>query len=341
MDNPEVKFDFNRSLFSDFLHSDHSEEGMLDLSSKSLLECMEIMCEVKKGQHPKIRNNYSVSRHNIERLQKDFKCTLNPQMVNSVFWSNFIPYLLSNKLKLSSIYTIKAQIIAVLNWSSKYGVRLSSSYNDVTIPKYRNMKISLTQDDVSFIYHYDIDINKLYTRKDGRKYKLRKNYAETLGRVRDMFVLSCSLGQRYSDMVRIQRENFRNGVFTIVQQKTGNRASVNINELSMDKRTVYNILDKYNFSAPYRGNITNYNAYLKKLLYLIGGSFFDNVAIECKINGEIVKESVQKINLVSSHTARRTFATVNVNRSVQRSKIMAATGHTTEASFSRYLCEDD
>lgn len=49
--------------------------------------------------------------------------------------------------------------------------------------------------------------------------KMRKNKIATLEKVRDMFVLGCNLGQRYSDLVRISPENFKNAHFTIVQQR--------------------------------------------------------------------------------------------------------------------------
>ena len=72
---------------------------------------------------------------------------------------------------------------------------------------------------------------------------MRSNKIKTLEKVRDMFVLSCNLGQRYSDMVRISPENFRNGIFSIVQQKTGNKCYVPINSLSIDSRITFAILN--------------------------------------------------------------------------------------------------
>ena len=47
----------------------------------------------------------------------------------------------------------------------------------------------------------------------------------------NMFVLGCNLGQRYSDLVRISPDNFKNGVLTIVQQNTGTKCYVPISTM--------------------------------------------------------------------------------------------------------------
>ena len=174
-----------------------------------------------------------------------------------------------------------------------------------------------------------------------KKLKLRKNKIETLSRVRDMFVLGCNLGQRYSDLVRISPENFKNGQFTIIQQKTGNKCFVPINSMSIDNRITWSILAKYNYHAPYTGDINNYNTYLHELLHYIGEDFLEEVHIDNKINGQIIRETKFRYQLISSHTARRSFATINTLRNIPRERILRATGHSSEKAFVRYICYDD
>jgi hypothetical protein len=123
-------------------------------------------------------------------------------------------------IKYSTIGQIKTNLITVLNWCSKYGVQLNPSYNEVYLPNYISSKISLTADEISHIYHYKIGASESYSFRMKKVMKYRKNKILTLEKVRDMFVLGCNLGQRYSDMVRISPNNFRNGQFIITQQKT-------------------------------------------------------------------------------------------------------------------------
>ena len=313
----------------------------LDLSNCSVIECIEKMCDIKERSHPKIRKNYKKLVNKLTDIEERFDCVLMPAMISSVFWSHFIPFLADQGLKYSTIGNVKTDLITVLNWSSKYGVKLNPSYAEVDIPHYIPSKISLTPDEISHIYHFKIGMEATYNFRQKKVQKFRKNKIENLERVRDMFVLSCNLGQRYSDLVRISPENFKNGIFSIVQQKTGNKCFVPINNLSIDARITFAILEKYDYYAPYTGDINNYNTSLHQLLHHIGEDFLDEVHIDNKINGVITRETKQRYQLISSHSARRTFATINTLRNIPRSKILRATGHSSERAFVRYICYDE
>ena len=327
--------------FRDYLHSSMNNTFVLDLTNCSVIECINKMCEIKERSHPKIKQNYKMLVKKLENIEQQFNCSIMPAMISSVFWNHFIPFLADQGLKYSTIGHLKANLIAVLNWSSKYGVKLNPSYSEVDIPNYIPSKISLTPDEISHIYHFKIGREKAYSFRSKKVIKLRKNRIETLERVRDMFVLGCNFGQRYSDLVRISPENFKNGQFSIVQQKTGNKCFVPINTLSIDSRITFTILEKYHYRAPYTGDINNYNTYLHELLHHIGEDFMDEVYIDNKINGVITRETKRRYQLISSHSARRSFATINTLRNIPRSKILRATGHSSERAFARYICYDD
>ncbi len=327
--------------FGEYLATSMSNMFTLDLTNSSLIECIDKMCEIKSRSHPNIRQNYRMLVKKLQIIQQMYGCTIMPAMISGVFWNHFIPFLADQGLKYSTIGHIKANLITVLNWSSKYGVKLNPSYSEVDIPNYIPSKISLTPDEISHIYHFKIGMAETYSFRSKKMLKMRRNKIETLEKVRDMFVLSCNLGQRYSDMVRISPENFKNGIFSIVQQKTGNKCHVPINTLSIDSRITFAILEKYGYHAPYTGDINNYNTYLHELLYHIGEDFLEDVYIDNKINGIITRETKQRFQLISSHSARRSFATINTLRNIPRSKILRATGHSSEKAFSRYICYDE
>ena len=327
--------------FYEYINGSIDNMFVLDLSGCTLIECIDKMCDIKVRSHPKIKNNYRPTVSKISEIEKMFKCKVMPAMISSVFWNHFIPFLADQGLKYSTIDLIKTNIITVLNWSSKYGVKLNPSYGEVDIPNYVSYNISLTPDEISHIFHFKIGMTKAYSFRRKKMVKMRPAKVRTMEKVRDMFVLCCNLGQRFSDMVRISPENFKNGHFSIVQQKTGNKCFVPINTMSIDSRITFQILEKYKYTAPYKGDINNYNAYLHEFLYNIGEGFMDEIHIENKVNGVIERETKYKYQLISSHSARRTFATINTLRNIPRSKIIRATGHSSERSFARYVCYDD
>lgn len=327
--------------FKEYLISSKDNMFALDLSNCSVIECTHKMCEIKSRSHPKIAKNYRMLVNKLKDIESQFGCTIMPAMISSVFWNHFIPFLADQGLKYSTIGHVKANLITVLNWSSKYGVKLNPSYSEVDMPNYIPSKISLTPDEISHIYHFKIGQEEAYSYRSKKVLKLRKNKIETLEKVKDMFVLGCNLGQRYSDLVRISAENFKNGQFSIVQQKTGNKCFVPINTLSIDSRITWAILEKYNYRAPYKGDINNYNTYLHELLRHIGEDFMEEIHIDNKINGVITRETKRRFQLISSHSARRSFATINTLRNIPRNKILRATGHSSEKAFVRYICYDD
>ena len=329
------------SEFREYLTSSKNDMFALDLSDKTIIECACKMCEIKKRSHPNIMNNYKLLINKLRSIEELFECSITPNVISSVFWNHFIPFLADQGLKYSTINQLKNNLLTVLNWSSKYGVKLNPSYSEVDIPNYTSSNISLTPDEISHIYHFKIGTTEAYNFRLKKVAKLRKNKIATLEKVRDMFVLGCNLGQRYSDLVRISPENFKNGQFSIVQQKTGNKCFVPINSLSIDSKITWAILEKYNYHAPYTGDINNYNTYLHQLLYIIGEDFLEEVHIDNKINGIITRETKYRYQLISSHSARRSFATINTLRNIPRNKILRATGHSSEKAFVRYICYDE
>ena len=71
-------------------------------------------------------------------------------------------------------------------------------------------------------------------------------------------------------MIRIDKSSFDFNRFSIVQQKTGTKAIVDIDKFCIDRRMIYNILEKYDYKAPFDGNISSYNKYLKYLMEAVG-----------------------------------------------------------------------
>ena len=335
----EIKY--SEDGFKNYLNTSKDNFFVLDLSKNTLIECIEEMCKIKSGAHPRMSHNYELLVKKLKLIESRFGCTIYPSMISSIFWNHFVPFLAGQNLKYSTINHIKASLISALNWSSKYGVKLNPSYNEVDIPNYVSGKIALTPDEISHIYHFKLGAKKAYSFRLKKEVMYRKNKLKTMDKVRDMFVLGCNLGQRYSDLVRIGPDNFKKGQFSMVQQKTGNRCTMNINALSIEPKVVWEILDKYDYHAPYSGDINNFNSYLHELLLHIGEGFLEDVYIDNKIGGVIVRETKKKYQLISSHSARRTFATVNTLRNIPRSKILRATGHSSEKAFTRYICYDE
>lgn len=299
----------------------------VDLQGLNLLECLEKFQDYKAKSSEKASKAYNNLKKHLVEMESDYNTTIQPKHITDVFWSMFIPTLHSKGLKPSYVSYLCYQMRNLLNWCSKHNAVVSPTYGDFQLPQSNVMRLALTADEVSWCYHFDIST-----------IKCRPQKKKTLEKVRDMFVLSCNLGQRHSDMIRISRENFERGIFKIVQQKTGNTAVVDIDKLSVDKKTTFAILEKYGYEAPYKADISNYEKHLKDLFRAIG--LTDTIKTECKINGVLTTEMKRKCDHISAHDSRRTFASINYYRDVPKRLIMEATGHKTESSFNLYCVRE-
>lgn len=302
------------------------DQFALDLSRSTLFECIDEYTQIKGRLHPSVYNSTRNVKRHLANLQDALHIELRVNQITSVFYIKFVEYLQMKGLKLSSIKLICQYIRAIIAWASDYNAVVHPSYRDMDFPKYRRQMIALTADDVSRIYHYDLS-----------HANMRPQLKRTLEKVKDMFVLGCNLGQRVSDLVRINKDCFDVGRFRIIQQKTKQKAVVDISTMSIDRRTTIEILEKYDYKPPYTASKSNYNKHIHQLMHLI---FKEEQVPQSIITGNLsAQRLIPKYKAISSHTCRRTFATHNyLIRKYPAIDVMRATGHADEKSFRRYIC---
>lgn len=154
----------------------------------------------------------------------------------------------------------------------------------------------------------------------------------SLARARDMFLIGLYCGQRFSDWMKITPSRIQQTgtvqTITITQQKTKSRAVVIVTP------KIRAIWDRNGAGLP---AITNqaFNRAIKEVARLAGIS--EQIQItEYRMQGERVA-TYEKWELVSSHTARRSFATNAAIAGIPLQEIMKFTGHKTVSTLLIYL----
>ena len=161
-----------------------------------------------------------------------------------------------------------------------------------------------------------------------RMYAFDLSENKRLERVRDVFTLGCLTGMRYSDYKRIKRENIVKEVIRMREVKDKSK-TLEIPLSSWAKE----ILEKYNYNLPVISE-QKFREYIKETARLVG---FTEQVIEASRIGNIIKEeNKRRCDLISTHTARRTFITIMKNKGVPDKVIMKITGHKYLSSFHRY-----
>ncbi len=173
--------------------------------------------------------------------------------------------------------------------------------------------------------------------------------ADGYGIARDIFLLGCCLAQRVSDYSTIKESDISTSVtykpssdgsiekretlqITIVQQKGGGKVIIPLN--AMARR----ILAKYNNNLP---NIApqKINQYIKDIGRLAG--ITDIVEINSIVGGVKTCETFEKCDLIVSHTARRTGATLMYLSGMNLFDICKVTGHTNIKTLRKYIKADE
>jgi len=252
-----------------------------------------------------------------------------PIVVGESFFLMYESYLRNRGISTNSILKRANYIKHILKWASMHGASVAedlAKYKLETAPTPKNYPLSI--EEICRIYYYDID-------KEDISNKLKDTYKK----VKDQFVLSCYLGQRYSDLSQIEESNFQGparDVFTITQLKTNNEAEVSFNTIWGEyPKIAKEILERYKYKAPWKGSLATFNNRLHELCEKAG--LTNTVEIKTIIDGQSEKISYRVCDLISSHNGRRTFITNAIKRGVHTQEIMVASGHKSEHAFQRYV----
>ena len=154
---------------------------------------------------------------------------------------------------------------------------------------------------------------------------------------RDIFMVGVYTAQRVSDYSNIAPENIvtqSDGtmVIRVRQKKTGTWVSIPV------KEELRQILAKYNYCLPH---VTEQaiNLYIKEVARVAG--IDEPVTVESTAGGVVTLQTHPKYELVQSHTARRTGATLMYLAGMDVFNICMMTGHSSIAMLKKYIKADD
>lgn len=153
--------------------------------------------------------------------------------------------------------------------------------------------------------------------------------------VRDLFLIGCETGLRFSDFIRLTEHDIRNNELHIIPKKTKN-AGVKKIIIPLSAR-FQKILKNYNGIPPKfdRNQLTKFNKIIREICEL--AKLNDEIKFYRQVAGENLMITKKKFEEVSSHTCRRTFCTLKFLKGMPAQAIMKFSGHKSERSFLKYL----
>ena len=335
-----LKWDKNVVLPSDWLKTEVDkfnhpekyvvvEEGTEEKKPMMLREAVEAFIEGApsriqengnhKGQpvsHRTILQYNQMKRYLFEYLDFAKMGDIPVRDLDKKFYDGYVSFLNFKGFKLNTVGKHIKNVKAVINW-----LPLSERMECEFVAPRKCKKLS---EEVDNVYLSTEELHAIET------VELEHAYHD---KVRDQFILLAWTGCRYSDLDKLaDPKSIERGYFELEQMKTGTKVCIPIFE------PVKRIFQKYNGELPPVISNQKFNSFLKEICQMAG--ITEDTSITHTIAGRRIKEYFPKYELVSAHTARRSFATNMFESGAPALVIMQITGHKTEKAFLSYIKTD-
>ncbi|MDR2293186.1 MAG: site-specific integrase [Prevotellaceae bacterium] len=258
------------------------------------------------------RQYRNIARH-VRMFSDVSGIIINTNSFTEQVMEEFVAYLRSKNLMMSTIRNIRQKVSAMINKAEKRGYLVERGFENVVVKTEDSCAIYLTVDELK-------RLNEL------------KSLSKQAQAVRDRFLVGCFTALRISDYRRLTVEdnfNFDKGFIQIKTQKTGVVVTIPIHPI------IYDVLKRNKNVLPVMPTQQAFGKTIKRICKKAG--IADEVLWERTVGARVVRKKVKKYQLISSHTARRSGATNMYLAGITTARIMLLTGHQTEQAFFRYI----
>ena len=257
---------------------------------------------------------YEVTCKNLEEYQKKRNTTLTFQMIDLDFYNDFLSFLKTKNYAPNTIGCRIKVLKKFLNEASERGIPIRNDYKKKGFfkPSEESIAVYLTETELMKMYMLDLSENQKFSV------------------VRDLFLIGCYTGLRFSDLSKLTPDNIgADNTISVKTVKTGADVVIPVHPMVRD------IIQKYGSKLPQIPHNQRFNDRISDVAELAGIN--EVVCKEQTKGNERIRKTFAKHELVTSHTARRSFATNAYLRDVPVLSIMKITGHKTEQSFMKYI----
>jgi len=273
---------------------------------------------------PTIRK-YATTLQKIRDFEKRKGKRFKSNDVNLKFHGEFVKFMnKEQKLNLNTIGKYIKCLKTILKNAKQYGLKVN--------PEIEHDGFRSTNEKTYFVTLEENEINDVFN--------LDLSQTPYLENARNWLIIGVWTGARVSDLLNFTNDNLNNGFIEYTAQKTKQRILLPVHW------QVQSIIDRNKGKMPRKISHQRYNDWIKevckkaKVNQICKGAKYivnpKNKAKKEKTPQRKIVGDYQKWELVSTHTARRTFATIHYGK-LPTPVIMSATGHTTEKMLLAYI----
>lgn len=235
--------------------------------------------------------------------------------IDEEFFNGFADFFFNELGHAVSYFTVPVKIIkmALLDASDRFqDSRLNTLAKRLIKPNYESDTIYLDIDKLKILSNHNFSSSEHH-----------------LDNARDLFLVGCWTGLRYSDFSTLTKDDIQSDYIRVKMEKTSERVAIPLHPM------LRKVIEKNNGTLPRSISNQRLNDYIKLAAQRAG--LIHEVRVRRNVGG-VDKEEVQPFyQLITTHTARRSFATNMFKKGIPTLLIMAITGHKTEAAFLKYI----
>lgn len=275
---------------------------------RRLIEDRESGAELTRKGTPYARasiDSYKVTLHWLER----FNPGLYPEDVDMGFYHAFVAYMNAKGRSVNLIGGRIKHIKLLMRHLYFKGVTQNRIFEHPAFKKIQETSDTIYLSDAELARIHALDL-------DG-----------TLDRVRDLFLIGAYTGLRFQDFNNLRP--VAGDILKVVTRKTGETVFIPLHPV------VRQVLEKHGGLPPAGMSNQKMNAYLKQIGVKAG--LFERQEFKITKGGEVRRDTFEKWQKITTHTARRSFATNAYLAGLDTLSIMKITGHKTETSFLKYI----
>jgi integrase len=260
---------------------------------------------------------YNTTLNHLKTFKSETGYKLSFDKIDLSFYNKFVRYFQDKNQSTNTIGKNVKNVKVFMKEAFKKGLTTNTIFQDeeFKITEEDTDQIYLNTSELDIIYNLDLSDNK------------------RLDRVRDIFIIGCWTGLRFGDLVQLNETNIieldGKEFLKIKTIKTGELVIIPLHW------TIKEILKKHNGNIPRVISNQKMNEYLKELTRKAEITNMERIV---KTRGGLrVDSTSEKCELVTVHTARRSFATNMYMADIPTITIMKITGHRTEKAFLKYI----
>ena len=188
--------------------------------------------------------------------------------------------------------------------------------------------VYLTVEELRKIHRLEIDDAFMATMYPGKTSRNAASIRHSASVAKNLFLIGAFTGLRVSDFSSLRESNIQNGKITVITTKDRDRVIIPLHPI------IKEILDS-GFDLSETLSEQKIGLYIRDICRYAG--IDDPVETREYEQGNIVVKSYRKWQKVSTHTARRSFATNAHKSGIPTLSIMKITGHSRESDFMNYI----